>query len=231
VKARILIVDDEPEQVSNFALILEQEGCVVDSAQDDREALYLLDEIQPDLMILDIRFGYDERKGLDILREIRELRNDRTTPVIMLTGLGEDELEWLSLKYGAIDFARKSISTKALLERVKARLPPALCRPVEIDGRIRLDMDNYMVQVRKDTMWTEIRLQPKQFELLRKLVSNPGQVITREILYNLFPNAEDPSNTLNHNIAVLREKLERDPSHPEYILTKRNIGYWFKRYE
>jgi DNA-binding response OmpR family regulator len=231
MKARILIVDDEPEQVSKFALILEQEGCVVYTAQDDREALYFLDEKQPDLMILDIRFGYDERKGLDILREIRELRNDRSTPIIMLTGLGDDELEWTSLKYGAIDFARKSISTKALLERVKARLPPALCRPVAIDGRIRLDMDNYVVQVRKDEKWTEVHLQPRQFELLRKLVSNPGRVITREILYDLFPDAQDPSNTLNHNIRVLREQLERDPSRPEYILTKRGIGYWFKRYE
>jgi DNA-binding response OmpR family regulator len=92
-------------------------------------------------------------------------------------------------------------------------------------------MDNYLVQVRKDDKWKEIHLQPKQFELLRKLVSNPGRVITREMLYDLFPNAKDPSNTLNHNIAVLRQKLERDPSHSEYILTKRGIGYWFRRYE
>jgi DNA-binding response OmpR family regulator len=231
MRARILIVDDEPEQVRKFALILEQEGCDVVIAQDDREALYLLEQLQPDLMILDIRFGYHERMGLDILKEIRELRNDKTTPIIVLTGLGDEELEWLSLKYGAIDFARKTIPTKALLERIKARLPSALRRPVLINDRIKLDLDNYAVEVKLDGHWQEVHLQPRQLELLRKLVSNPGQVITREALYDLFPQAEDPSNTLNHHISILREKLEPDPANPQYILTKRGIGYWFQRYE
>ena len=97
VKAKILVVDDEPEVASSLAQSLDENGYEVITAKDDREALYYFDKVQPDLIILDIRFGpYDERMGLDILKEIRELRDDKATPIIILTGLSEEELVLLA---------------------------------------------------------------------------------------------------------------------------------------
>ncbi|MDY7075842.1 MAG: response regulator transcription factor [Chloroflexota bacterium] len=229
MKAKILIADDEPKQVRSFARILEQEGYEVVIAEDDREALYLLDEFQPDLMVLDIRFGYDERMGLDILREIRELRNDKTTPIIILTGLSGNGIEVRSFKYGAIDFVRKSISTEVLLARVKARLPHAMREPI-VDECIEIDLYNNSAKVKRDGEWQKVHFERKEFQLLKKLVCNPGRVITRQILEDLFPNAKDPANTLNRYICELRRRLEPDPRHPQYILTEPGVGYRFKDY-
>ncbi len=229
MKAKILIVDDEPGQIGAFSLILRQEGYEVVLVQDALGALYYHEILHPDLIILDIGFGYEERKGLDILKEIRELRNDTTTPIIMLTGLSEDELEWMSFKYGAIDFARKTSSTESLLARVEARLPLALMQPNEYNGYLKIDLHSYSVQVKTGDGWKDIHLKPQEFELLRRLVVNQERLVTREALWDLFSDAEDPDNTLNHNISVLRKKLEPDPSHPQYILTQRGIGYLFTR--
>ena len=231
MKAKILIVDDEPDQISAFASILRQEGCEVILAHDVSWALHYHDVVQPDLIILDIQFGYEERKGLDILKEIRERRNDTTTPIIMLTGLSEDELEPISFRYGAIDFAKKTSSTEGLLARVKARLPPVLSRSEVYDGYLKIDLDSYSVQLKKDDEWQDIHLKPQEFELLRRLVVNQGRVIRREKLNDLFLDAQNPDNTLNHNISVLRKKLEPDSSSPKYILTERGIGYLFKSYK
>jgi two-component system KDP operon response regulator KdpE len=231
VKAKILIVDDEPEVASSLAQSLEEKGYEVIIAKDDREALYYFDEVQPDLIILDIRFGpYDERMGLDILKEIRELKDDRTTPIIMLTGLSEEELEPLSFNLGATDFVRKSVSTKGLLARIKARLPHALREPILIDGCIEIGLSNNSVKVKRDDEWQRVHFEPKEFAVLKKLVLNPGRVIEREVLESFFENAENQAKTLNSYISTLRRELEPDPRDPQYILTKRGIGYWFRDY-
>jgi DNA-binding response OmpR family regulator len=230
MKAKILVVDDEPEVANSLAQILKEEGYEVITAGDDAEALYYYDEFQPDLIILDIRFGFDERMGLDILKEIRVLKNDKTTPIIMLTGLSEDELEPLSFDLGATDFVRKSISTRALLARVKARLPRALREPIRIDERIEIDLGNHSVKVKRNGEWQRVHLEPKDFELLKKLVSNPGRVIPREVLENLFPDAQNPAATIRRYICELRNQLEPYPRNPQYILTKRGVGYQFKDY-
>jgi len=231
VKAKILVVDDEPEVASSLAQSLEEKGYEVIIAKDDREALYYFDEAQPDLIILDIRFGpYDERMGLDILKEIRELRDDKATPIIMLTGLREEELEPLSFDLGATDFVRKSVSTKGLLARVKARLPRAMREPIVIDDRIEIDLSNNSVKVKRGDEWQKVHLEPKEFAVLKKLVLNPGRVIEREVLESFFEDAENQAKTLNSYISKLRGELEPDPRDPQYILTKRGVGYWFRDY-
>ncbi|UCC99270.1 MAG: response regulator transcription factor [Phycisphaerales bacterium] len=221
-------MDDEPKQVSAFARILEQEGYEVVIAKDDLAALYLLDEFRPDLIILDIGFGSDERKGFDILKAI--LAKDNTIPIFILTGHDDDELEWLCLELKAVDFVSKSKPLKVLLARIKARLPRALREPISIDDCIKIDLGNYLVKVKRTGEWHEAHLEPLEFEVLKKLVSNPGWVIPREILESYFPEAKDPAATLNRYISELRKRLEPDPGNPEYVLTKPGVGYWFKEY-
>jgi two-component system response regulator VicR len=229
MKAIILVVDDDPEVAKSLAQVLEQHGYEVITAGDDAEALYHYDESQPDLIILDICFGYDERMGFDILKEIRVLKNDKTTPIIMLTGLSEDELEPRSFDYGATDFVKKPIRPEALLARVKARLPHVLRELIRIDDTIEIDGDSDSVKARRNGEWQEVPLEPKEYGILIKLLKNAGRVITREILYDqFFPDAKDPANSLNRCISELRNKLEPDPRNPQYILTKRGVGYWFK---
>jgi len=221
MKARILIVDDEPKQVGAFAQVLEREGYEVVIAEDDAEALYLLDEFRPDLIILDIGFGYETRRGLDLLKRIRA--GGETMPIIMLTGLIElvKELELSSFALNADDFVDKLKDPEVLLSRVKARLRRILQEPIEIDHYLMIDLIAGRVWVKRDGEWQEVHLEPKELELLRVLVTRPGQVIPRERLWNFFPDAEDLDATLNRYISELRKKLEPDPCHPRYILTKR----------
>jgi len=230
MKAKILVVDDEPKVTDRLTQLLENEGYEVATAGNDVEALYHYDEFQPNLIVLDIRFGDDERMGLDILKEIRVLNNDKTTPVIMLTALSKAELEEISFELGATDFATKDIKPKALLYRVKLRLPRALREPVVIDDQIQIDGGSYSIKVKRDGEWQSVHLEPLEFEILMKLVSDPGRVITREVLEGYFRDAKDPSATVNRYIRELRTKLEPDPDNPQYILTKYGIGYWFKYY-
>jgi DNA-binding response OmpR family regulator len=231
MKARILIVDDEPEQVSALARILEQESYEVAIAEDDLWALYYYDEFRPDLIILDIGLGGNERKGLDIVEEIRVLKNDKTIPIIMLTGLADVRLPPESIKRDADYFVRKSESTEYHLELVKRYLRRSKPQLVMIDDLIEIDRSSRSVRKKMDSEWERVHLEPKEFDVLDKLVSNPGRVITREALYdNFFPDSEDPANALNRCIYELRQRLEPDPRNPQYILTKRGVGYYFVDY-
>ena len=222
------MVDDEPEQIAALARILEQQGYEVAIAEDDPEAWFLLDEFRPDLIVLDICLGSNERGGFDLLKRIKA--KDLSIPLIVLTGLPGEELELRSLDLEAVDFVRKSSSTEVLLARVKRRFPLALREPIVIDGLIKIDPSGHRVWATRDDEWQEVHLEPREFELLSKLVSNPGRVISRQVLENLFPDAQDPGATLNRYISELRAALEPDPRNPQYILTKRGTGYWFKDY-
>jgi DNA-binding response OmpR family regulator len=230
MKAKILVVEDDPEERDSLVQILEEEGHEVITTEDDVWALYYYDECHPDLIILDIALGGDERMGLDILKKIRVQRNDKTTPIIVLTGLSEADLEPLSFDLGATDFVRKPFRPKALLARVKARLPRALREPIMIDERIEIDLGNISVKVKRDGEWQRVHFEPMEFKVLKKLVSNPGRVITREVLENYFPDAKDLAATVRRYISELRKKLEPDPRNPQYILTKRGVGYYFVDY-
>jgi two-component system KDP operon response regulator KdpE len=227
MKAKILIVDDEPEQMGALAQSLRQEGFEVVVAEDDREALYFLEEFQPDLIVLDVLFGTDERKGLDICKEIRELKHDRSTPIIILTGLADDELEWQSLELQADDFVSKSRPTKAILARVKRRLPRAMRELDVIDDRIEIDRAGSWIRVRRNDEWQGIHLEPREKAVLMKLVNNRGHTVTREMLESFFPGANNPAGTVRRYICELRSKLEPDPRNPRYILTERGAGYSF----
>jgi two-component system response regulator VicR len=229
MKATSLIVDDLPESIREFARILEQEGYEVIIAENELWARHYLDEKHPALVILDIRFGDEERKGLDILKVVR--KKDKTIPVMMLTSLDDERLDPLSYDLDADHFASKSMSTKALLARVKRFLRRDRPQIAMIDDHIEIDRGSRSVKKNSEDTWQEIHLQPKEFDVLEYLVTNAGRVILREVLYErFFSDAEDPSNALNRCIRELRRKLEPDPSNPRYILTRRGVGYQFEDY-
>ena len=229
MRARILIVDDEPEQMRALARCLEQEGYEVVIAEDEVEALYSFDVWKPDLIVLDICFGYEERKGLDILKAIRE--KDRTIPIIMMTVLDDERLDPLSYDLDADHFVGKSTSTTAILARTKRCLRRDKPELEVIDNCIEIDRGNRSVEKRVDGERQRVPLQPKEFDVLDELVSNACRVIPREVLYDkFFSDVQDPANALNRCISELRRKLEPDPSNPQYILTKREVGYKFKDY-
>jgi DNA-binding response OmpR family regulator len=226
---RILIVDDEPEHIRAFAQCLEQEGYEVVIAEDEVEALYYLDVWKPDLIVLDIGFGYEERKGLDILKMIRQ--KDKTIPIIMLTRLEDERLDPLSYDLDADQFVSKTWSTEAFLARVKRCLRRDKPELEVIDDYIEIDRSNRSVKIKVDGEWQRVHLQPKRFDVLEELVSNACRVKTREALYDkFFSDVQDPANALNRCMSELRRKLEPDRSNPQYILTKREVGYKFKGY-
>lgn len=234
VQPTILLVDDEPEFLTLLSQQLEHEGYAVFTADDDLAALYLFDEHRPDMVILDIRFGRDERRGLDILKTIRRDRNDAATPVLMLTALStpdvREQVEPLSFDLGATDFVPKSIGPRGLLARIRARLPQALRDAVVINDYLEIDTQAQTVRRHTAGAWHPIALEPKEFRILLKLAQNPGRVIEREVLERYFDDSPDPARVLNRYISELRRKIEPNPSQPEYILTKRQVGYKFRDY-
>jgi len=221
-------VDDEPEQIRALAQCLEQEGYEVQIAEDELEAMYLFDEFQPDLIILDIGFGGNDRKGLDILKAIRD--RDKTIPIIMFTVLLDERLDPLSYDLDADQFVSKSVSTEAILARIKRCLRRDKPERELIDDYLEIDRGSRSVRKKVRGEWQREHLQPKEFKVLEELVSNACRVITREALYDkYFCDAEDPASALNKCIRQLRLRLEPDPGNPQYILTKRSVGYKFKR--
>lgn len=213
---------------------LVEAGYTVEIAGDDLSALYLFDEKHPDMVILDIRFGPDERLGLDILKAIRRDRNDTRTPVLMLTSLStpdlREQVEPLSFNLGATDFIPKSTGPRGLLARIRARLPLALRRTLVIDDYLEIDTEAETVRRKVNGRWRPVSLEPKEFRILVKLVQNPGRVIERGVLAGFFEDTSEPDRVLNRYISELRRKIEPNPARPDYILTKRHIGYKFRNY-
>jgi DNA-binding response OmpR family regulator len=226
INGRILMVDDELEPLGPLIQVLGRAGYEVLTAEDDNTALYLFDERQPDVVILDIGFGYNERKGLDILKKIRQ--KDETIDIILLTGLSDPQLPTDGFGRGADHFIRKSESPDYILALVARCLRRAKPEVLIIDDYIMIDRRNGSVQKKMNGAWKNVHLKPKEFQLLDKLVSNCGRVVLREVLEDsLFRNAQNPTGTLNKHISVLRKKIELDPKKPGYIILKQGIGYWF----
>ena len=221
---RILVVDDEPEIVRGLEHNLRFEGYETVAASDGQEAITLAAREAPDLILLDIMMP--EMSGWDILRGLRQKGLD--VPVIMLSARGEEVDRVLGLELGADDYVTKPFSLRELLARVRAvlRRPGPRVKFEEFafgDVRIRLRGR----QVFKAGL--EVRLTRKEFDLLRHLVEHRGEVVTRDRLldevwgYERFPT----TRTVDTHILRLRQKFEKDPEHPAWILTVHGQGYKF----
>lgn len=223
----ILVVDDEEPIANILRFALQRAGYKVTCAYDGHEAVALWRRYQPDLILLDVMLpGID---GFDILRTIR---SNSTAPVIMLTAKDDEIDTVLGLELGADDYVTKPFSTRELLARVKANL-----RRIDLDEasdvfrrnqvvlqNLVIDLTHY--EVRRDN--DAILLTHREFQLLAFLASRPGQVYTREQLLTEVwgMDYEGDERAVDVTIRRLREKLESDPSQPQYVMTRRGVGYY-----
>ncbi|HSR33100.1 MAG TPA: response regulator transcription factor [Anaerolineae bacterium] len=225
---RILAVDDEPDVIKliTMSFRMQQPAWEVISAQDGPEALAMVEREQPDVILLDI--GLPEVNGFEVLKSIR-LFSD--VPVIMLT-VRDDELSKVQgLELGADDYVTKPFSHLELLARVRAVLRRAQSLPLAhekpfVSGDFEVDFARRTVTVRNQPM----ALTGTEYRLIYHLVRNAGRVMTHEALLARVWGREytDEISYLKSYISRLRNKLEEDPRHPEYILTEYGVGYWFR---
>ncbi|NMD38094.1 MAG: response regulator transcription factor [Christensenellaceae bacterium] len=220
---RILLVDDEPLIIKGLKYTLEQDGYETESAFDGEEALSKFFASEFDLVLLDVMLP--KMDGITVCQRIREHSN---VPIIMLTAKGEDMDKILGLEYGADDYMTKPFN---ILE-VKARIKTIMRRmnSVESHGIIKIhDMEinstNRVVTLRGK----EVRLTAKEFDLLYMFATNRGRVFSREQMLETVWKYDytGDARTVDVHIRRLREKIESDPAHPEYIYTKWGVGYYF----
>ncbi|MGG1675888.1 response regulator YycF [Neobacillus sp. NRS-1170] len=234
MEKKILVVDDEKPIADILQFNLKKEGYVVYCAYDGNEALQLVEEIQPDLILLDIMLPL--RDGMEVCREVRKKYE---MPIIMLTAKDSEIDKVLGLELGADDYVTKPFSTRELIARVKANLrrhqqilaqPDAEAETNEIEiGSLVIHPDAYVVSKRGET----IELTHREFELLYYLAKHIGQVMTREHLlqtvwgYDYYGDVR----TVDVTVRRLREKIEDSPSHPTWIVTRRGVGYYLRNPE
>jgi two-component system response regulator VicR len=230
--AKILVVDDEQPIADILKFNLEKEGHEVICAYDGGRAVELAFQELPDLILLDLMLPVKD--GMDVCREVRAKLN---TPIIMLTAKDNEIDKVLGLELGADDYVTKPFGTRELLARVKAHLrrqTKAASLPAEEPGArqgIRLQalfIDSDMYMVYKDD--APLDLTHREFELVQYMAKNSGKVMTREHLLQAVWGFEyfGDVRTVDVTIRRLREKLEDDPSRPEYILTRRGLGYMMR---
>ena len=221
---RILLVDDEPNILGTLAPLLRARGYEVFTALNGRAALEAVDRDKPDLIVLDL--GLPDADGVDVAREIRE---SLSVPIVVLSARGAEGDKVRALDVGADDYVTKPFGAEELLARIRAALrrsdaPSPPSEPI-VRGGLTIDRERFRVLRDGD----EVRLTPKEFELLTYLAQHPGRVLThRAILKAIWgPNAVDQPEHLRVLVGALRKKIETNPSAPRYILTEPWVGYRF----
>ncbi|MFQ5408613.1 MAG: response regulator transcription factor [Anaerolineales bacterium] len=221
----ILVVDDEERLVSLLTAYLEQEGYRVASARNGRQALFVARHEKPDLIVLDLMMP--EMDGYEFIRLHRQ---ERSTPIILLTARVEDSDKVLGLELGADDYVTKPFSPRELVARVRAVLRRAGQSPPAAEvlraGDLMLDRSAHIAKVGE----RPVDLTPSEFDLLAALMSTPGRAFTRlELLDRIQGTAfEGYDRTVDVHIKNLRAKIEANPRKPEYIETVYGVGYRFR---
>jgi len=228
--AVIFVVEDEPSFVDALTIGLTREGFAVATATDGAEALERFDEVDPDLVLLDVMLP--KVSGVDVCRQ---LRKKTQVPIIMVTAKGEEIDTVVGLEVGADDYVTKPYRLRELVARMRAALrrAPGKDSGVRLDsnrlevGGVALDAGQHLVVVDGE----EVVLPLKEFELLRLLLANAGQVLPRETLIDRVWGHDyvGDTKTLDVHIKRLRGRIETDPSRPSRIITIRGLGYKYVR--
>lgn len=224
---KILVVDDEKLIVKGIKFSLEQDNMSVDTAFDGEEAVNMIKNNKYDLLVLDLMLPKID--GLQVCQICREFSN---IPIIILTAKGEDMDKIIGLEYGADDYLTKPFNILELKARIKAILRRSKNIQIQSENRLKLreiEIDNNTKRVFVNGK--EKKLTAKEFILLEILMNNPEKIYSRETLLKMVWGKDYPGDvrTLDVHIRRLREKIEPNPSVPDYIQTKWGIGYYFKK--
>ena len=226
---RILVVDDEPNIVATVAPLLRARGYEVFSAMSGHAALDSFDRDKPDLVVLDL--GLPDIDGVEVCRRIRE--TSPAVPILVLSARGAERDKVNALDAGADDYVTKPFGAAELLARIRAALrrvdaPSQSSEPISRGGLL-VDRERFRVMRDGD----EVRLTPKEFELLSYMIQHPGRVLTHRTLLKAIwgPNAVDQVEHLRVLVGSLRKKIEHNPSTPKFILTEPWVGYRFAESE
>jgi DNA-binding response OmpR family regulator len=237
MSASILIVEDEPALQDTLAYNLRKEGFIVETAGDGRTALTKARQQPPDLIILDIMLP--EMDGFEVCRIVRQ---EMSTPIIMLTARDDEIDRVVGLEVGADDYITKPFSMRELLARVKAQLRRArllhdewekLPRPAPTGPQDMLTFGNLLIdRSRREVRLNDqvLALKPKEYELLLFFAEHKGRLLSREFILERVWGWDyiGDSRTVDVHVRWLRQKIEATPSQPQRIITVRGGGYRFE---
>ncbi len=225
-RPHILVVDDEPQITRVLRTTLNAQGYEIRVANDGETALEILKDFTPDLVITDLMMP--NMNGIELCRRLRKVSQ---VPVLVLSVRGEERSKIEALDSGADDYITKPFSTGELLARVRAALRRAPTNTPEQKTRIeagdfRIDLDARLVRVRE----REVRLTPKEFDVLLYMAEHPHKVLTHRAILNAVwgSNSMEQNEYLRVFVGQLRKKLEANASEPKYILTEPWVGYRFE---
>jgi two-component system KDP operon response regulator KdpE len=217
---KVLVVDDEPPIRKLLRMGLSTQGYQIVEAGNGKAALELLEQ-KPDLVILDL--GLPDIQGHELLRTMRA-RNE-AIPIVVLSSRGDEAGKVQALDLGADDYVTKPFGLDELLARMRAALRHQLQvhgeRPVFRAGDLSVDLVRRIVKVRDN----EVKLSPKEYDLLRVLVQHAGKVLTHKFLLGELWGDLTDAQYLRVYVRQLRQKIETNPERPQYILTETGIGY------
>jgi two-component system response regulator MtrA len=220
MRARVLVVDDDPALAEMLGIVLRSEGFLPSFVADGERALAAFREARPDIVLLDLMLP--GMSGIDVCRAIRI---ESGVPIVMLTAKSDTVDVVLGLESGADDYVVKPFKPKELVARVRARLRRTDEPAPEVlqIGDITIDVAGHSVK-RADR---NIPLTPLEFDLLVALARKPRQVFTREVLLEQVWGYRHAADTrlVNVHVQRLRSKVEKDPEHPVVVLTVRGVGY------
>jgi two-component system KDP operon response regulator KdpE len=225
-KRRILVVDDEARYIWTLRTNLGARGYYVLTAMDGRTAIELAASEDPDLVLLDLKMP--DLHGFEVCRRIRQFS---AVPIIMLTAMADEKDMIQGLDAGADDYVTKPFSVNGLMARVRSalrrtELAPGPPSPALFEaGSLRVDLAQQRVYLQDQ----EVLLTPTEYHLLRELVQNEGRILVSDLLLERVwgPGCEGDHHLVRQAIHRLRQKIEPDPQHPQYIQTRTGIGYVF----
>jgi two-component system, OmpR family, response regulator MtrA len=220
MKSRVLVVDDDPALAEMLTIVLRGEGFDTAVVGDGTRALPAVRELRPDVVLLDLMLP--GMNGIDVCRAIRL---ESGVPIVMLTAKTDTVDVVLGLESGADDYVMKPFKPKELVARIRARVRRTETEPAEqlAIGDVTIDVPAHQVTRAGE----QIALTPLEFDLLVALARKPRQVFTREVLLEQVWGYRHAADTrlVNVHVQRLRSKVERDPEHPEVVLTVRGVGY------
>jgi len=217
---KILVIDDEPPIRKLLRMGLTAQGYQILEAPNGKTALELLNQ-KPDLVLIDL--GLPDIQGHELLRMIRS--RDESVPIVVLSSRGDEAGKVQALDFGADDYVTKPFGMDELLARMRAALRHQLQvhgeRPVFRVGDLSVDLVRRIVKVGDK----DVKLSPKEYELLRVLVQHAGKVLTHKFLLGELWDDLTDAQYLRVYVRQLRQKIEADPERPQYVLTETGIGY------